>query len=178
MPKTKLPSEVDSILSHGIRIFGEPTLRKKAKPIKKIGEEENRILEVMAKLMYDAQGCGLAATQVGVNKQLLVVDIGGGLLKIANPRILKKEGSDVIEEGCLSLPEVTVKVKRARKILLECLDCDNEIIQIEAQDILSRALQHEIDHLSGKLIIDYVPLKKRFFLKRKLRRLAKQRKNG
>lgn len=176
--KTKSSAEVEKIFSKGIRIFGEPSLRKKAKPVKNIGEQENRILEAMAKLMYDAQGCGLAATQVGLNKQLLVIDIGGGLLKLANPKILRKEGFDTIEEGCLSLPEVTVKIKRPRKILVECLDCNNKLIQFEAQDVLSRALQHEMDHLKGKLIIDYAPLAKRFLLKRKLKQIAKQRQNG
>jgi len=177
MAKDKSLTDCEIVLSKGIRIFGEPVLRKKAKPVKSIGEEEGKTLEAMAKLMYEAQGCGLAANQVGLDKQLFVVDVGGGLLKLANPKILKKEGSDIIEEGCLSLPGVLVKIKRPRKILIECLDSDNKVIQFEAQDILCRALQHEIDHLKGKLIIDYAPMAKRFFLRRKLRRIAKQ-KNG
>jgi len=173
MQKTRLSSEVEIVFSKGIRIFGEPILRKRAKPVRKISEEENRILEAMAKLMHDAQGCGLAATQVGLDKQLLVIDVGGGLLKLANPRILKKEGFDIIEEGCLSLPGVLVKVKRPKKIWLECLNCNNEIVQFEAGDILARVLQHEIDHLRGKLIIDYASWPKRLFLKRKLKRMHK-----
>lgn len=171
--RTKSTAEVESVLAKGIRIFGEPILRKKSRPVKKIGDEEKKILEAMARLMYEAQGCGLAATQVGIDRQLLVVDIGGGLLQLANPKILKKEGFNVIEEGCLSLPQVVVKVRRPRKIWLECLNCDNKIIRFEAQDILSRALQHEIDHLRGKLIIDYAGWRQRLLLKRKLRQLRK-----
>ena len=174
--KTKSAAEVESVLAKGIRIFGEPILRKKARPVKKIGEEEKRILEAMARLMYEAQGFGLAATQVGIDRQLLVVDTGGGLLRLANPKIIKKEGFDVIEEGCLSLPQVVVKVKRPRKIWMECLNCDNKIIHFEAQDILSRALQHEIDHLRGKLIIDYASFRQRLLLKSKLRALKNKRK--
>lgn len=173
--RTGLSAEIEEMLNQGIRIFGEPVLRKKAKSVKAIGERENRILEAMAKLMYDAQGCGLAANQAGVDLQLLVIDVGGGLLKLANPRILKKEGCNTIEEGCLSLPKVTVKVKRAKKIWVTCLGCDNQKVTFEAQDILARALQHEIDHLNGKLIIDYAPWRKRIFLKRQLKKLLRQK---
>jgi peptide deformylase len=178
MPEQKIKSAAEAVLAKGILIFGEPILRKKAKPVKKMGEEERQILEAMAKLMYDAQGCGLAATQVGIDRQLFVVDVGGGPLKLANPKILKKEGFDVIEEGCLSLPGVLVKVKRPRKIWIECLDCDNKKVRFEAQDILSRALQHEIDHLRGKLIIDYAGLRQKLLLKRRLKKLARGRAHG
>jgi peptide deformylase len=171
-------NKIGSALSEGIRIFGDPILRKKAKPVKEIGEVENKILEEMARLMYAAQGCGLAGPQAGIDLQLLVVDVGGGLLKLANPRIVKKAGADIIEEGCLSLPEISVKVKRFKNITLECLSSDNKVVKFEAREMLSRALQHEIDHLHGKLIIDYAPWSRRVLLRRKLKRIAKQKAHG
>ncbi|MFZ5801085.1 MAG: peptide deformylase [Candidatus Omnitrophota bacterium] len=165
--------KIDEILKRGIVIYGEPILRKKAKTVKFIGEPERWLFEAMAKLMYDAQGCGLAANQAGIALQLLVIDVGGGLLKLANPRILKKEGIAEIEEGCLSLPKVVVKVKRAKKIWVEALNSENQKVTFEAQDILARALQHEMDHLNGKLIIDYASWRRRIFLRRQLRLLRK-----
>lgn len=161
-----------------IKILGEPILRKKAKPVKKITEEECKIFEEMSRIMYSAGGIGLAANQIGIDKQMFVIDIGEGAMMLANPRILKKEGVCVVEEGCLSLPEIILKIKRPKKIWVECLDKDNCLIRFEADEILSRALQHEIDHLRGKLIIDYASWRQRFLIRNKLRRFKKQLKNG
>ena len=140
-----------------IRIYGDDILRKKCKPIAKIGDEEREILDQMVKKMRESGGVGLAACQVGLNRQLLVVDLANKALKLANPKICKRAGKQVIEEGCLSLPQIQVKVKRSKKIKLEALDEHNQQIFIDAEDLLAIVLQHEIDHLHGKMIIDYLP---------------------
>jgi peptide deformylase len=126
-------------------------------------------LSKMARLMYEASGVGLAAPQVGIQEAMIVVDIGKGLYKLINPTILKKEGVQAMEEGCLSVPGVTVKVKRAKKILIRALDEDGREVSFDAQDFLACACQHEMDHLLGKLILDYAPLWKRLALKKKLK---------
>lgn len=145
----------------------DPSLRIKAVEIKNVRDEEKRILEDMAKTMYLKSGVGLAAVQVGINKQLVVIDIGEGLMKLINPVIVKKEGSEIQEEGCLSVPETTVRVKRHKKIVVNFLNEEGEVRTICADGLLARVIQHEIDHLLGKLIVDYLnPVKKLFLSKR------------
>ena len=153
-----------------IRIFPDSILRKKAKKIPSIGDIEKKELSEMAKAMYLAKGVGLAAVQVGIDKQLAVIDIGDGLIKMANPAIVKKEGSLVMEEGCLSVPEVCVKVKRANSIIVNYLDESGQARQLRATGLLARAVQHEIDHLCGTLIIDYTNPVKKIIIKRRLSR--------
>jgi peptide deformylase len=155
-----------------IRVIGDPVLRKKAKCISEVGSEHSKILSQMARLMYDSKGIGLAAPQVGFNQSLIVVDIGSGLYKLINPKIVSKEGRQTMEEGCLSVPGIYIKVKRARKICVEALDESGTPQKIEAQDLLACVLQHEIDHLEGKLIVDYATLFKKLSLKNKLKNLA------
>lgn len=158
-----------------ILIYGNPVLRKKTQAVEKVGEEEKRILEEMAEVMYNAKGIGLAAPQIGLNKQLIVVDVGGGLLKLANPKLVEKSAAfDILEEGCLSLPQVLLKVRRPKKVVVEGLNQDNQRLRIEAESLLSHALQHEIDHLLGILIIDRINWLERMRLKAKLRRLKKK----
>jgi peptide deformylase len=153
-----------------IRIIGDPVLRKKAKKVERVTERHREILSKMSRLMYEASGIGLAAPQVGIDEQMIVVDIGKGLYKLINPRITKKEGRQAIEEGCLSLPGFSVKVKRAKKVMLEALDEDGKTVIFDAQDLLAVVCQHEIDHLSGKLIIDYAPLWKRLAFRKKIKK--------
>lgn len=139
----------------------EKVLRKKAQMIARVTAEERAILGDMAKAMYLSQGVGLAAVQVGISRQLAVVDIGGGLIKMVNPVVVKKEGSETQEEGCLSCPGASVKVKRARKIVVSYLNEYGEVSELKADGLLARAIQHEIDHLAGTLIIDHMnPIKK------------------
>lgn len=138
-----------------IRVLGEPVLLKQAKPINKITEYHRGLLSKMSRLMYAASGVGLAAPQVGVSEALIVADIGTGLYKLINPKITKKEGVQVIEEGCLSVPGITMKIKRAKRVTVNALDDTGKSVIIEAEDLLSCVLQHEIDHLNGKLIIEY-----------------------
>ena len=136
-------------------------LRKKAARVERLSGSEAMVLSDMAKAMYLNQGVGLAANQVGIDKQLAVVDIGNGLIKLINPVIVKREGVETQEEGCLSVPGVSVKVKRAKRVVVNFLNENGTAMQLKADGLLGRALQHEIDHLSGKLIIDYLnPIKK------------------
>ncbi len=116
-----------------------------------------------------AGGIGLAAPQVGIDQQMVLVDIGEGPVMLINPKITKKRGSQELEEGCLSLPGIYVNVKRARRIIVSALNEYNEKISIDANDLFARALQHEIDHLRGRMIIDYASLFKKIALRKKLR---------
>jgi len=141
-------------------------LRKKASSVIRVTDEERRILCDMADSMYLNNGVGLAAVQVGIDKQLAVIDIGKGLVKLINPSITKKMGTETQEEGCLSVPDAVVKVKRAKKVTVSFLDENGEVRQITAEGLFARAIQHEVDHLSGKLIVDYLNPIKRLFLKR------------
>ena len=151
-----------------IRTFGDPVLRKKAKPVEKITYQHREILDQMAKSMYEDSGIGLAAPQIGISSQLIVVDIGQGLYKLINPKIVRKEGFQAINEGCLSVPGVCVKVKRQKTVWVEARDEDNNLLRIEAKDLFACVLQHEIDHLKGKLIIDYASFLERIRIKKKL----------
>ena len=151
-----------------IKIFPEDTLKKKAKRIINVTADEKRELAEMAKAMYLSGGVGLAAVQVGIDKQLAVIDVGNGLINMANPSIVKKDGSETREEGCLSVPEVGVNVRRAKSILVNYLNEKGETVQLRATGLLARAVQHEIDHLNGKLIIDYTNPIKKLIIKRRL----------
>ncbi len=154
-----------------IRVLGDPVLRKKAKRIKQPTAAHRQLLSKMARTMYASGGIGLAAPQVGVEESLIVIDAGTGLYKLINPRIVKREGRQVLEEGCLSVPGVSVKVKRAKKIIVQALDEDANPLTIEAQNLLACVFQHEIDHLEGRLIVDYVSLFKKFLFKKKIKKI-------
>ena len=144
-----------------IKRFPDPVLRRKGEDVKSIGNDERRVLADMAETMYLKGGVGLAAIQVGIHRNMVVIDIGDGLKKMVNPVILKKDGSDTQEEGCLSVPEKCVSVKRSKKIVVDYLNEDSLAIRLSAEGLLARVIQHEIDHLFGKLIVDYLnPLKK------------------
>jgi peptide deformylase len=159
-----------------IRIYGDSSLRKKSRLVKKVTAVQRDILSEMARLMYADSGIGLAGPQVGINEFMIVADIGTGLYKLINPKIVKKQGSQALEEGCLSLPGVCIKVKRAKKVIVQGLDDDGKPITIEAQDLLACVLQHEIDHLKGKLIIDYASFFDKLKFSKKLSELKKRMK--
>lgn len=144
-----------------IKRFPDPVLRRKGKDVKSIGNDERKMLADMAETMYLKGGVGLAAVQVGIHRNMVVVDIGDGLKKMINPVISKKEGGETREEGCLSVLEKCVNVKRSKKIVVDYLNEDGHAIRLSAEGLLARVIQHEIDHLLGKLIVDYLnPLKK------------------
>ena len=156
-----------------IKTFPDTSLRKKAEKVLRIGQAEKKILTDMAEAMYLNNGVGLAAVQVGIDKQLAVVDVGEGLIKMVNPVIVKREGHDTEQEGCLSVPEIVVKVRRAKKVVVNFLNENGDAQQLRSEGLLARALQHEIDHLAGKLIVDYVNPIKRLFLKKKTNKSKK-----
>lgn len=157
-----------------IREYGDPILRSRCRPVEEVGPREKKILRQMAKTMYKAEGIGLAAPQVGIDLQLIVVDGGdNNPIKLVNPLIVLKEGKSVLEEGCLSFPEVTLKVKRSKRVMVEGWNEDGEIIKIEGEDLLAHVIQHEIDHLFGILIIDHAEPRGRMSLDSKLKLLKK-----
>lgn len=162
-----------------LRYYGDPVLRKRAEPIREITEAEIKLAEEMLMTLYaTGYGIGLAATQVGVLKRFLVVDIGSDdeeeqfdPLLLFNPEILKAEGESVAEEGCLSIPDLRADVKRPEKIHVKAMNINNQDIQFEASGLLSRVLQHEIDHLNGTLFIDRISGLKRQLLREELKKI-------
>lgn len=146
--------------------FPMDALRRKAEKVAKVGDDERATLDEMAKTMYISRGVGLAAVQVGIGRQLAVVDTGEGLIKMVNPVITRRDGVETNEEGCLSVPGACVNVKRARRIVVSFLDEHGEAKYLKAEGLLARAIQHEIDHLQGTLIIDYLnPIKRLLYRK-------------
>ena len=132
------------------------TLRKKSREVEKIDDRILTLLDDMAETMYDANGVGLAAPQVGVLKRVVVIDVGDGLLELINPVITYKKGEQINPEGCLSVPGKSGTVSRPEKVKVRALNRHGEEINIDADGLLAIALCHEIDHLSGTLYIDNV----------------------
>jgi peptide deformylase len=156
-----------------VRLYGDPVLRKKCKKVEEMTEEVKRLLNNMAETMYRNKGVGLAAPQVGVLKRVITVDIGEGLTALANPTILWRQGKAVGPEGCLSLPGIFLNIKRSQEVVVEGIDKNGETQQIGAADLFARALQHEIDHLNGILIIDHISRKKLKSIRKELRKIEK-----
>ncbi|MEW4370493.1 peptide deformylase [Paenibacillus kandeliae] len=139
-------------------IVKEPdeVLHKKAKEVTKITPNVQKLLTDMAETMYDADGVGLAAPQVGILKRVIVVDVGddNGLIELINPEIVSSSGEQLGSEGCLSIPALNGEVRRAMEVTVKGLDRDGKEITITGTELLARALQHEIDHLNGVLFTD------------------------
>jgi len=155
--------------------YPETILSKRAEPITEIDEEVVRLVDHMAETMYSAPGIGLAATQVGVAKQVLVADIAprrpeSELIVLINPEIVAAEGEVIFEEGCLSVPDYQAEVKRHEKVTVRGLNLKGEEVEIQAEGLLAIVLQHEIDHLNGVLFIDRLSKLKRDLYKRKVRK--------
>ncbi len=144
-----------------IRLYGDPCLRRKSKAVKAVGPVERLLINVLFDTMKAQKGVGLAAPQVGVNEQVFVVDNGKESFAVINPKVIKSSGTQVLEEGCLSIPNLHVKVKRADTLLVEFTDENNERLRAELSGLTARIFQHEYDHLNGKMIIDYLPPSKR-----------------
>ena len=152
--------------------YPDPILRQKANRIQDIDNEIRQFTDYMIETMYLDEGVGLAAPQVGLSKQLLVIDVGQGPMTLINPEIVRKEdASDTIEEGCLSIPGIRIDVSRSTHVVVRGIDDKGETVEIEADGLLARVLQHEIDHLNGVLIIDHASSLQRTLLKSKLKRL-------
>jgi peptide deformylase len=147
-----------------IHVLGSPILRQVTTPVQEVTDELRQLIDDMFETMYAAEGIGLAAPQVGRSERLAVIDIreeGTEPFVIINPEIIESEGSARAEEGCLSIPDIYGEVDRATRVVVKALDRDGKPFQIEARDLLARCLQHEIDHLHGRLFIDYLGMIKR-----------------
>ena len=156
--------------------YPEPVLRKKAGKVERFSEELQQLIEDMADTMYDAPGIGLAAPQIGESIQLLIVDTRSDAekreyLAVINPEIVASEGTQVDEEGCLSVPELTANVKRFQKITLKYQDRQGNSQELTAEDRFAVVLQHEIDHLNGILFIDHLTPLKRGLYKKKMKKV-------
>ena len=146
-----------------IRVLGDPVLRKPTKPVTEFTDELRRLIADMFETMYAAEGIGLAAPQVGRSERLAVVDVEGQKYTLINPEIVSKTGAgEKAEEGCLSIPDIYGDVQRPPEVTIRALDENGIQYEASANDLLGRCFQHEIDHLDGKLFIDYLsPLKRR-----------------
>ncbi len=144
-----------------IRVYGDPCLETKSKAVKEVGPVERMLIAAMFETMIACKGVGLAAPQVGINEQIFVLDTGKEVFAAINPKIIKTAGSEVMEEGCLSIPRVLVDIKRAKNVWVEFTDQENRQVRAQLNGLAARVFQHECDHLQGKLILDYLNLKDR-----------------
>jgi peptide deformylase len=145
-----------------IRVLGDPVLREETKPVDEITDEIRMLVANMFETMYLAKGIGLAAPQVGRTERLAVIDVDGAKYAIINPEIVSTSSkTGKAEEGCLSIPDVYGDVERPVTVKVRALDVDGKEFEIEADELLGRCLQHEIDHLHGKLFLDYMSVLKR-----------------
>ncbi len=161
--------------------YPDPVLRKKATPVETLDREIRKLIDDMAETMYGAPGIGLAANQVGKKQQVIVVDLQrpeyeGGLLVLVNPKIIAASGEITYEEGCLSVPEFFSHVKRYSDITVRALDQHAKPIELNASGLLAVVLQHEIDHLEGRLFIDHLGATSKDIFKRKWKRKLKEEK--
>ncbi len=167
-----------------IRIYPDEVLKKEAQRVEDFNSELRELVGDMFDTMYKKGGVGLAANQVGVLKRVFIVDLNSGKegqgrekLVFINPEIIHSEGEDVAQEGCLSLPGLWKKVKRAKRVVIKAQDLEGREFQMEAEGLLARALQHELDHLNGIVFIDRLsPLQRRLALEKykKLKRKLKK----
>ena len=162
-----------------IRKFPDDVLKQPAKPVANINGKLAGLIDSMAQTMYAAPGVGLAAPQVGESQRVVVIDTdhespGKHLLKLINPEIVEAEGKIIWEEGCLSVIDYNADVERAQRVLVRAWTPEEKQIEIEADELLAVALQHEIDHLDGKLFIDRISRIKRELYKRKLNKMIKE----
>ena len=151
--------------------FPDPRLRTKATPVEVVDDELRRLIDDMFETMYEAPGIGLAATQVDVHKRLLVTDVSPDKSEpyvLINPEIIEKDGVTVTDEGCLSVPGYYEEVERAEHIRVRFLDRKGDTQEMEAEGLLAVCIQHEMDHLDGKLFVDYLSETKRQRIRKKL----------
>lgn len=163
---------------HEIVKYPDHVLSKPGEPVTKFDEDLNTLVEEMFESMYAAHGIGLAAPQIGLSKRLTVIDVNfkkdpADKLVLINPEIVEREGKQFEEEGCLSLPEIREKVTRAAKVKVRAQNVAGEWFEVEGEELLARALQHEIDHLDGILFLDRLSRLKRELVVRKIKKLQK-----
>jgi len=150
-----------------IRTYGDPSLRRHAEPVEQIDDEIRSICAQMVETMLRANGAGLAAPQIGISKQIIILDVDGAFHVLINPRLVEvSTETEQITEGCLSVPGVDAPVQRATRAVVEGTTLDGETVQIEGEGILARAMQHEMDHLNGNLFLDRLsPARRQSLLK-------------
>jgi peptide deformylase len=156
--------------------FPDERLRTVAKPVEKVTPEIQSIVDDMIETMYDEEGIGLAATQVNVHQRIVVIDVSDSRdepMVLINPEITAKSGDDGIEEGCLSVPGARALVPRAAEVSVKALDRDGNEFTFDADDLLAICVQHELDHLEGKLFVDYLSPLKRKRIKDKLEKIKR-----
>ena len=144
-----------------IRVLGDPILRKATTPIDEVTDDIRSLISDMFDTMYAAEGIGLAAPQVGRTERITVMDVEGKKFALINPQIIEREGTQRGEEGCLSIPDIFGEVTRSSRVIVRALNENGEQIEAEGTELLARCMQHEIDHLDGKLFIDYLSMLKR-----------------
>lgn len=156
--------------------FPDPRLHKKAAPVQKVDENMRKLIADMAETMYEAPGIGLAATQVDVHKRVIVIDVSedkSKLLAFINPEILERSGEQVCEEGCLSVPGIYEKVTRSERVKVRALDPQGAPFTLEAEGLLAVCVQHEIDHLEGKVFVEHLSQLKQSRIKSRLSKQAR-----
>jgi peptide deformylase len=161
--------------------YPDPRLRKTAKPVAAVDDAVRQLAADLLETMYAAKGIGLAATQVDVHRRVLVLDVSeerNQPMVFINPELLSAEGRGPGEEGCLSVPDVYDKVQRATRIRVRALGVDGNSFEMEADGLLAVCIQHEMDHLEGKLFVDYLSELKRQLIRRRLEKERKQRSSG
>lgn len=158
--------------------YPDPRLREKARPVETVDEDVRRLADDMLETMYEAPGIGLAATQVGVPRRVIVIDVTEDKSRpmvFINPEILAREGEEEMEEGCLSVPGIYERVRRAERVRVRALDREGDPFELEADGLLAVCIQHEVDHLDGRLFVDYLSELKRSRIRK---RLEKQKRLG
>jgi peptide deformylase len=156
--------------------FPDERLRKKAEKVQAVDDSIRKLVDDMFETMYESRGVGLAATQVNVHRRVIVIDVSeekNAPLCLINPEIVAKDGIEESEEGCLSVPGFFEKVQRADHVRVKALNRDGQPFELEAKDLLAVCVQHEMDHLDGKLFVDYLSPLKRQRIKKKLEKIHK-----
>lgn len=157
--------------------YPDKRLRTVAKPVESIDAETRRLVDDMFDTMYNAPGIGLAATQVDVHQRVIVIDISPDKtqpLCLINPEIIDSDGTEETEEGCLSVPDIYESVQRAEKVTVKAMDREGEVYTLQADGLLAVCIQHEMDHLMGKLFVDYLSPLKQQRLKKKILKTRRQ----
>ena len=156
--------------------FPDPRLRLRAEPVARVDDQVRQMVKDMFETMYDAPGIGLAATQVNIQLDIIVIDVSENKdepLCLINPKIIDEDGTEEMQEGCLSVPGFYENVTRAEKVKIQALNEQGESFELEADGLLAVCIQHEMDHLQGKLFVDYLSPLKRQRIKKKLEKLDK-----
>jgi peptide deformylase len=156
-------------------MYPDPVLRQMCDPVEKFDSNLTRLADDMAETMYAAPGIGLAAPQVGIAIRLMVIDVGTGeddaaLYSLTNPEIIEEAGQATEPEGCLSIPDITEKVERPTRVVIRAHDLQGQEVELEASDLLARAICHEIDHLNGVLFVDHLKGLRKDRMRRRLRK--------